>query len=89
MLRAQPRPELDDLLSLAQVTAASPNELARVDRRVHKNLRARHSKELGDTGMRTLDRMVRATQKLEATFAQLKSQIQATLAPSRRPPPTG
>jgi hypothetical protein len=37
--------------------------------------------------MRTLDRMVRATQKLEATFAQLKSQIQATLAPARRPPP--
>jgi PAS domain S-box-containing protein len=52
-----------------------------------EGLRARHSRELGDTGMRALDRMVRATQKLEATFAQLKSQIQATLAPARRPPP--
>jgi PAS domain S-box-containing protein len=51
-----------------------------------EGLRARHAKELGDTGMRTLDRMVRATQKLEATFAQLKSQIQATMAPNRRPP---
>lgn len=51
-----------------------------------EGLRARHTKELGDTGMRTLDRMVRATQKLETTFAQLKSQIQSTMAPSRRPP---
>lgn len=51
-----------------------------------EGLRARNAKELGDTGMRTLDRMVSATQKLESTFAKLKSQIQSTLQPSRRPP---
>lgn len=50
-----------------------------------EGLRARHAKELGDSGLRTLDRMVRATQTLETTFAQLKSQISATMQPRRRP----
>jgi PAS domain S-box-containing protein len=52
-----------------------------------EGLRARFARELGDSGMRSVDRMVNATQKLETTFAQLKSQIQATLQPRRRPPP--
>ena len=51
-----------------------------------ESLRARYGRELSDTGARTIDRLIMASQKLEATFAQLKSQIQATLAPSRRPP---
>jgi PAS domain S-box-containing protein len=50
-----------------------------------EGLRARFAKELGDTGMRSVDRMVNATQKLETTFAQLKSQIQATLQPRKKP----
>ncbi len=50
-----------------------------------EGLRAHHAKELGDAGLRTLDRMVRATQTLESTFAQLKSQISATLQPRRKP----
>jgi hypothetical protein len=50
-----------------------------------EGLRARHAKELGDAGLRTLDRMVRATQTLESTFAQLKSQISSTLQPRRKP----
>ncbi len=50
-----------------------------------ESLRARHAKELGDAGSRTLDRMVRATQTLEDTFAKLKSQISSTLQPRRRP----
>jgi PAS domain S-box-containing protein len=51
-----------------------------------EGLRARFARELGDSGMRSVDRMVSATQRLETTFAQLKSQIQATLQPRRRPP---
>ena len=52
-----------------------------------EGLRAKYSKELGETGAKTLDRMVQATQKLETTFAQLKSQIQSTL--SQRAAPGG
>ena len=48
-----------------------------------ESLRARYGRELGDTGARTIDRMVSASQKLEATFAQLKSQILATLQNSK------
>lgn len=48
-------------------------------------LRARHAKELGDAGLRTLDRMMRANETLEKTFAQLKSQISSTLQPRRAP----
>lgn len=48
-----------------------------------ESLRARHLQELGDAGAKTIDRMVQATQKLEATFAQLKSQIQAALQTHR------
>jgi PAS domain-containing protein len=48
-----------------------------------ESLRARHAKELGDAGAKTVDRLITASQKLEATFAQLKSQIAATLAASR------
>jgi hypothetical protein len=51
-----------------------------------ESLRARYGRELGDTGARTIERMIIASQKLEATFAQLKSQIQATLQNSRLPP---
>ena len=51
-----------------------------------EGLRARFGRELGESGMRSVDRMVSATQKLETTFAQLKSQISATLQPRRRPP---
>ena len=50
-----------------------------------EGLRARFAKELGESGMRSVDRMVSATQKLETTFAQLKSQIQATLQPRKKP----
>jgi len=50
-----------------------------------EGLRARFSKELGESGLRSIERMVNATQKLETTFAQLKSQIQATLQPRRKP----
>jgi hypothetical protein len=50
-----------------------------------EGLRARFAKELGESGMRSVDRMVTATQKLETTFAQLKSQIQATLQPRKKP----
>lgn len=48
-------------------------------------LRARYSRELGDAGVKLTDRMVQATQKLEQTFAQLKSQIQASTQ-GRSPP---
>lgn len=48
-------------------------------------LRSRYAKDIGEAGLRTLDRMVRANETLEKTFAQLKSQISATLQP-RRPP---
>src|SRR5437899_1110557 len=48
-----------------------------------ESLRARHVKELGDAGAKTVDRLITASQKLEATFAQIKSQIQATLAASK------
>lgn len=51
-----------------------------------EGLRARFGRELGESGTRSVDRMVSATQKLETTFAQLKSQISATLQPRRRPP---
>ena len=50
-----------------------------------ESLRARYGRELGDTGARTIDRLIMASQKLEATFAQLKSQIAATLQNSRLP----
>lgn len=52
-----------------------------------EGLRARFAKELGESGLRSIDRMVNATQKLETTFAQLKSQIQVTLQPRRKQPP--
>lgn len=50
-----------------------------------EGLRARYSKELGEAGMKLTDRMVQATQKLEQTFAHLKSQIQVATQ-SKTPP---
>jgi hypothetical protein len=50
-----------------------------------EGLRSRYARELGDSGMKLTDRMVSATQKLEQTFAQLKSQIQ--VATQNRTPP--
>jgi hypothetical protein len=52
-----------------------------------EGLRARHLHDLGDAGAKTIDRMIQATQKLEATFAQLKSQIQAALQMQGHRPP--
>jgi hypothetical protein len=48
-------------------------------------LRGRYSRELGDAGLKLTDRMVQATQKLEQTFAHLKSQIQSATQ-SKGPP---
>jgi hypothetical protein len=42
-------------------------------------LRARYSRDLGEPGLKLTDRMIQATQKLEQTFAQLKSQIQIAM----------
>lgn len=41
-----------------------------------EGLRSRYARELGDAGIKLTDRMISATQRLEQTFAQLKSQIQ-------------
>lgn len=50
-----------------------------------EGLRARYARELGDGGMKLTDRMVQATQKLEQTFAQIKSQI-LVATQSKHPP---
>jgi hypothetical protein len=50
-----------------------------------EGLRARHVRELGEASARTLDRLIGASQQLEATFAHLKAQIAATLQRSRPP----
>jgi hypothetical protein len=50
-------------------------------------LRGRYGRELGDAGMKLTDRMIGATQKLEQTFAHLRSQIQT--ATQGRTPPKG
>jgi len=48
-----------------------------------ESMRAHYGRELGEVGARTIDRMVSASHKLETTFAQLKSQIAATLQGTR------
>jgi PAS domain S-box-containing protein len=48
-------------------------------------LRGRYARELGDAGGKLTDRMIQATQRLEQTFAQLKSQIQ--VATQNKTPP--
>jgi PAS domain S-box-containing protein len=50
-----------------------------------ETLRGRYARELGEAGLRLADRIVQATQQLEQTFAQLRSQIQ--VAPPERPAP--
>jgi PAS domain-containing protein len=50
-----------------------------------ESLRSRYGRELGDSGARTIDRLITASQKLESTFALLKSQIAATLQNARPP----
>lgn len=48
-----------------------------------ETLRARHGRELGPAGGTIVERMLQATQKLEGTFAQLKSRIQAAMITRR------
>ena len=50
-----------------------------------EGLRGRYARELGEAGLKLTDRMVQATQKLEQTFAQLKSQVLVATQP-RTPP---
>ena len=49
-------------------------------------LRARYTRELGEPGLKLTDRMIQATQKLEQTFAQLKSQVQIATQGRVTPP---
>jgi PAS domain S-box-containing protein len=50
-----------------------------------EGLRSRYGRELGDAGMKLTDRMILATQKLEQTFAHLKSQIQSATQAKQSP----